>query len=1361
MKEREYFLGLDMGTGSVGWAVTDTEYNLIKINRKRAWGSVLFETSKGAKERRVNRCARRRLKRQKERLNLLRELFEEEVQKVDSGFFLRMKESRYVYDDKRDENGVKPHLPYSLFVDENYTDVDYHRDFPTIYHLRKALMEEDRKFDVRLLYLAIAHILKNRGHFLANMGSDEVNLDLKESFKALLDKWNEMMTDDEIMSVTAGSEQLEQIEKTLKDTRIVKSSKKQEIINIVGTSDKRFKELASLIAGGKVSLSKLFDRKDYESLEINKISFDDASYEENEEYYAANLEDNYDIIACAKNVYDGMILSNILKGDESGLISVAKVKDYDKHGKDLNLLKRVILEEGIGEDKQRKILYKRIFGVTKNQDNNYSRYVGVVSTKGRKGVIEDKKCTRADFYNFIKKYVLPEIKEGDNKEYIINEMQTDSFMPKARVKENSVIPYQLHKKELKKILRNAEKYHPFLKETDETGKSVSEKIIMLLEFKIPYYVGPLNVSGSNAWAVRSSGKITPWNFEEKVNIEESAKNFIEKMTSKCTYLKNEDVLPMSSLTYEKFMVLNEINKIKINSEPISVELKQDIYHELFEKKLKVTVKRLIDYLKAEKGYADLKKEDISGIDIEIKSSLKSYHAFKEKFTGVNLSEKAKEDIIKDMTLFGAEPKLLKKRLTSKYPEYENQINSLIKSLKCKDWGRLSYKLLNGLAIDVPGQGMIGTVMYRLWNTNENFMQIIESSDSPYAKLIREENGEARKKGIDYSIVNDLYVSPAVKRQIWKALQVTDEIMHAMGKPPKRVFVEMAREEGEKKRSVTRKDRLIELYKSIKDEKALYDKLLKTDNDALRSDKLYLYYTQLGKCAYTGKKIEIDELMNNNKYDIDHIYPRSKTADDSLDNRVLVYKPVNEDKDDRFPLDGKIREDMRNTWLVWKQKGLISEEKYKRLTRTTELTSEELSGFVNRQLVETRQSTKAFAEALRYVIPEETEIVYSKAGNVSRFRQQYKILKVRDINDLHHAKDAYLNIVVGNVYHLRFTKDVRKYFDRNGTYRTYNLYRMFDYDVKCGLETAWKAGDNGTIIRVKETLKSDKVLVTRQTYEGGGELFKVQPLKKGKGQVPLKSGKDNERLNNIDLYGGYNKASITYFMLIEGKDKEDKVIKYIASVPLHLKNRIETDENFAKGYFKDEYKIYFEDELKEVKVVRKILKQALLIIDGFKLRIAGKTNEYLDIRNANQLELDNKYYKPIKEIIKFIQERKEKKDIKINDNSGITEEVLLEIYYMFKEKLEYSIYKEILAKYAKTMEKGFDKFKELSLDEKAVQIYELLKMFQCTPETSDLLRIGGKKNAGALRLNMDITNKKNLAIIHQSVTGIYEKIERIN
>lgn len=121
----------------------------------------------------------------------------------------------------------------------------------------------------------------------------------------------------------------------MKDTKTVKSKKKQEIIDVIGNSDKKFNELVSLIVGGKVSLSKLFGRGEYESLDINKICFDEASYEENEEYYIANLDDYYDIIARAKVIYDWRILSSILKGDETGLISAAKVKDYEKHKEDL------------------------------------------------------------------------------------------------------------------------------------------------------------------------------------------------------------------------------------------------------------------------------------------------------------------------------------------------------------------------------------------------------------------------------------------------------------------------------------------------------------------------------------------------------------------------------------------------------------------------------------------------------------------------------------------------------------------------------------------------------------------------------------------------------------------------------------------------------------------------------------------------------------------------------------------------------------------------------------------------------------------------------------------------------------------
>lgn len=121
---------------------------------------MLFDSSEGAEKRRINRCSRRRYKRQKERVSLLRELFEEEIQKVDAGFFIRLDESRYVKEDKKDIKGNTPILPYNLFVDEDYNDKDYHLEFPTIYHLRNALIKENRDFDVRLVYLAIAHILK-------------------------------------------------------------------------------------------------------------------------------------------------------------------------------------------------------------------------------------------------------------------------------------------------------------------------------------------------------------------------------------------------------------------------------------------------------------------------------------------------------------------------------------------------------------------------------------------------------------------------------------------------------------------------------------------------------------------------------------------------------------------------------------------------------------------------------------------------------------------------------------------------------------------------------------------------------------------------------------------------------------------------------------------------------------------------------------------------------------------------------------------------------------------------------------------------------------------------------------------------
>ena len=100
--KQEYYLGLDMGTGSVGWAVTDTDYQVLKSHGKALWGVRLFETAMTAEERREFRTARRRLDRRNWRIQILQEIFSEEIAKVDPGFFLRMKESKYYPEDKLD-----------------------------------------------------------------------------------------------------------------------------------------------------------------------------------------------------------------------------------------------------------------------------------------------------------------------------------------------------------------------------------------------------------------------------------------------------------------------------------------------------------------------------------------------------------------------------------------------------------------------------------------------------------------------------------------------------------------------------------------------------------------------------------------------------------------------------------------------------------------------------------------------------------------------------------------------------------------------------------------------------------------------------------------------------------------------------------------------------------------------------------------------------------------------------------------------------------------------------------------------------------------------------------------------------------
>jgi CRISPR-associated endonuclease Csn1 len=276
--------------------------------------------------------------------------------------------------------------------------------------------------------------------------------------------------------------------------------------------------------------------------------------------------------------------------------------------------------------------------------------------------------------------------------------------------------------------------------------------------------------------------------------------------------------------------------------------------------------------------------------------------------------------------------------------------------------------------------------------------------------------------------------------------------------------------------------------------------------------------------YSGEPIDLESLLRGELYDIDHIFPQSKVKDNSLDNRVLVKNTLNREKTNEYPIKSEIRQKMQPFWYSLKQKDMISQKKYDRLIRGTELTNEELSSFVARQLVETQQSTKALATLLKEIYGDKIKIVYSKAGNVSDFRQEFGFVKCRDVNDLHHAKDAYLNIVVGNVYDTKFTER----FFANIRRENYSLKKVFDFNTPGAWDTA------ESIKTVKKYMTKNNVLVTRMPHEAKGALYDLQVMSAGKGQLPKKKGMTIER------YGGYNKLTGAYFCVVEHTEKKKRV-----------------------------------------------------------------------------------------------------------------------------------------------------------------------------------------------------------------------------
>lgn len=1080
-----------------------------------------------------------------------------------------------------------------------------------------------------------------------------------------------------------------------------------------------------------------------------------------------NLDENEQaILLTIKELFNEVTLNGIV--EDGNTLSESMINKYNDHRDDLKLLKEVI-ENHIDRKKAKELALAYDLYV-----NN--RHGQLLQAKKKLGKIKPR--SKEDFYKVVNK----NLDDSRASKEIKKKIELDSFMPKQRTNANGVIPYQLQQLELDKIIENQSKYYPFLKEINPVSSHLKEapyKLDELIRFRVPYYVGPLispNESTKDiqtkknqnfAWMIRKEeGRITPWNFDQKVDRIESANKFIKRMTTKDTYLFGEDVLPANSLLYQKFTVLNELNNIRINGKRISVDLKQEIYENLFKKHTTVTVKKLENYLKENHN---LVKVEIKGLADEKKfnSGLTTYNRFKNLNIFDNQIDDLKyrndfEKIIEWSTIF-EDKSIYKEKLRSIDWLNEKQINAL-SNIRLQGWGRLSKKLLAQLH-DHNGQ----TIIEQLWDSQNNFMQIVTQAD--FKDAIAKANQNLLVATSVEDILNNAYTSPANKKAIRQVIKVVDDIVKAAsGKVPKQIAIEFTRDADENpKRSQTRGSKLQKVYKDLSTElasKTIAEELNEAIKDKkLVQDKYYLYFMQLGRDAYTGEPINIDEIQ---KYDIDHILPQSFIKDDALDNRVLVSRAVNNGKSDNVPVKlfgnemaANLGMTIRKMWEEWKNIGLISKTKYNNLlTDPDHINKYKSAGFIRRQLVETSQIIKLVSTILQSRYPN-TEIITVKAKYNHYLREKFDLYKSREVNDYHHAIDAYLSAICGNLLYQNYP-NLRPFFvygqykkfssDPDKEKAIFNKTRKFSFIS----QLLKNKSENSKEIakKLKRAYQFKYMLVSRETETRDQEMFKMtvyprfshDTVKAPRNLIPKKMGM------SPDIYGGYTNNSDAYMVIVRIDKKKGTEYKILGIPTREL-------VNLKKAEKEDHYKSYLKEiltprilynkngkrdkKITSFEIVKSKIPYKQVIQDGDKKFMLGSSTY---VYNAKQLTLSTESMKAITNNF---------------DKDSDENDALIKAYDEILDKVDKYLPLFDINKFREKLHSGREKFIKLSLEDKKDTILKVLEGLHDNAVMTKIPTIGLSTPLGFMQFPNGVILSENAKLIYQSPTGLFKKSVKIS
>ena len=1367
----DYAISLDIGNASVGWSAFTPNYHLVRAKGHELIGARLFEPAQTAENRRMARTTRRRLSRRRWRLHMLDALFDAHLAEVDPSFLVRRK---YSWVHPADENNAD-HWYGGILFDSKNQDKRFYEDYPTIYHLRRALMEDDVQHDIREVYLAIHHILKYRGNFLTEGQLNSSNVFNPDEFLGLMgeiifyatgeldDSWKDDIDEGSLTDALCAA----------RGSRKARAEKALAVIQngyvLSKVQSDIFKAVFAGLEGNKLDLAKAFVKGEISSddKKILGVYFNKADYEDTRSRIIDSglLDDSEcDFLDKLQVQYSAITLKKLLGNTAS--ISDSMCMSFEQHQKNWGIIKKEFRTDSNATEINKH--YGELVGW--KMDGKQRR-----SIRGTSAYEDVRKKANAYFRKLVDTSAFDE----SMRQRLLDDIEEDRLFPIQRDSDNGVIPYQLHQNELKRILEKQGKYYPFLLDTfEKNGKQVN-KIEGLLTFRVPYFVGPLvqrddmqpSDNGENHWMKRKqSGVITPWNFDEMVDKDESGRRFIERLVDTDSYLLGEPTLPKNSMLYQEYEVLNELNNVRLSVRSgnhwadrrrvrLGREEKALLIHNLFMKGGSVSKKAAENALRRKYG----RTFELSGLADEKKftSSMSTYGKMCRVFSSKGGAEYVDkhfdlvEKIVELQTVF--EDKETLRHQLSMLEELSEQDCELLCNTHYTGWGRLSRKLLTSkigeCKIENDFAPQKHSIIEILRSEDRNFMEIISDKRLGFADWIEEQNLGVESNRPLMDVVDELRVSPKVKRGIIQSIRLIDDISKAVGKEPSRIFLELADDVQASVRTISRKNRLLDLYKNAglkKEFSNIFERLSASSDKDLQDDRWFLYYTQLGKDMYTGEPLDIDRLSSD--YDIDHIIPQAVTQNDTLDNRVLVSRAVNARKTDSFAYLPQLVKERREFWQKLLDDGLISRVKFERLMRQNDFSVREKERFVERSLVETRQIMKNVATLMRQRYGNSSAIIGLNSELTKEMRQYLGFEhKNRDINDYHHAQDALCLGIAGqfainggffsngmvsdgakNSYN-RYLQDYLRGYREKLKAKDRKRGRAFGFVVgsmsspddtkrvnpKTG-EIVWSEADKEYLRKV---MNYRKMLITQKVGDEFGPLYRETrygaSVKEGRDGIPF----DKKRVSTA-LYGGFSSAKVMHSILIELKKKTRLV--NITMQDYALLGDQPSDEELRR-ILKKEGREYEKSRI----LLRHVSPMQLIRYSGALMVVKSAT----ELNNAQQLWLSRSHYDALDN---YLNGRR----------CELASDELLRIIFSAVQK-HYPCH-------AMTDEQilfACEKIKELKSEEQLNLIKQIVAALHADPRRADLSILGLPSEWKRFR-NLSFNDEDEF--IFQSPSGLFEK-----